>query len=127
MLVQQFSFGKDNFLIEASFMNVGDDYVVVFGGGEKPHIGAVALGVPRPSLKKDGTCSSSASVICLTGHKEDLLARTAALELSKAFQHSVTVTVGIHIDDVAPEAIGVIESHFKFLLEQIIEWGISVE
>lgn len=127
MLVQQFSFGKDNFLIEASFINVGDDYVVVFGGGEKPHIGAVALGVPRPSLKKDGTCSSSASVICLTGHKEDLLARTAALELSKAFQHSVTVTVGIHIDDVAPEAIGVIESRFKFLLEQIIEWGISVE
>lgn len=127
MLVQQFSFGKDNFLIEASFINVGDDYVVVFGGGEKPHIGAVALGVPRPSLKKDGTCSSSASVICLTGHKEDLLARTAALELSKAFQHSVTVTVGIHIDDVDPEAIGVIESHFKFLLEQIIEWSISVE
>lgn len=127
MLVQHFSFGKDNFLIEASFIKVGDDYVIVFGGGEKPHIGAVALGVPRPSLKKDGTCSSSASVICLTGHKEDLLARTAALELSKVFQHSVTVTVGIHIDNVAPESIGLVESHFKFLLEQIIEWGISVK
>lgn len=127
MLVQHFSFGKDNFLIEASFIKVGNDYVIVFGGGEKPHIGAVALGVPRPSLKKDGTCSSSASVICLTGHKEDLLARTAALELSKVFQHSVTVTVGIHIDNVAPESIGLVESHFKFLLEQIIEWGISVK
>lgn len=125
MLVQHFSFGKDNFLIEASFIKVGNDYVIVFGGGEKPHIGAVALGVPRPSLKKDGTCSSSASVICLTGHKEDLLARTAALELSKVFQHSVTV--GIHIDNVAPESIGLVESHFKFLLEQIIEWGISVK
>lgn len=125
MLVQHFSFGEDNFIIEASCIKVGDDYVIVFGGGEKPHIGAVALGVPRPSLKKDGTCSSSASVICLTGHKEDLLARTAALELSKAFQHSVTV--GIHIDNVAPEAIGLVESHFKFLLEQIIEWGISVK
>ena len=125
MLVQQFSFGKDNFLIEASFVKAGDDCVVVFGGGEKAHIGAVAVGVPRPSLKKDGTCSSSASVICLTGHKEDMLARTAALELSKAFQHTVTVTVGIHIDNVAPDAIGVVESHFRFLLEQIIEWGTS--
>ncbi|MGM9582473.1 MAG: hypothetical protein ACI3WU_01975 [Phascolarctobacterium sp.] len=125
MLVQQFSFGKGNFLIEASFVKVGNDCVVAFGGGEKQHIGAVAVGVPRPSLKKDGTGSSSASVICLTGHKEDMLARTAALELSKAFQHTVTVTVGIHIDNMAPESIGLVESHFRFLVEQIIEWGKS--
>ncbi|MDY4920535.1 MAG: hypothetical protein SO119_05620 [Phascolarctobacterium sp.] len=127
MQVQQFSFGKGNFLIEASFVKVGDDCVVAIGGGEKQHIGAVAVGVPRPSLKKDGTNSSSASVICLTGHKEDMLARTAALELSKALGHTVTVTVGIHIDNVAPDAIGIVESHFRFLVEQIIDWAAAKE
>lgn len=125
MQVQTFAFGKDNFLIEAAFITVGDDYVVIFGGGEKQHIGAVAIGCPRPSLKKDGSYSSSASVMCLLGHKEDMLARMAALELSKAFRHNVVVTVGIHIDNVSPNTIGVIESHFKFLLEQIVEWGKS--
>lgn len=123
MLVQDFTFGKDNFLIEAVFVAVGDDYAVIFAGGERRHIGAIAIGYPRLSLKNDGSYSASASVFCLSGHKEDMLARMAALELSKAFRHNVVVTVGIHIDNATPEAIGIIESHFKFLLEQIVEWG----
>ncbi len=125
MLIQQFSFGNDKLLIGASVIKIGDDYVVAFGGGEKFHIGAVAVGVPHPSLKGDGVCSSSVSVICLTGHKEDMLARTAALELSRAFKHIVTVTVGIHIDNAAAKEISILESKFKILLQQIIEYALS--
>ncbi len=123
MLVQNFSFAKDNITIEAVFITVGDDYVVIFAGGERRHIGATAIGYPRLSLKNDGSYSASASVFCLLGHKEDMLARMAALELSRAFRRNVVVTVGIHMDNATPETIGVIESHFKFLLEQIVEWG----
>lgn len=100
----------------------GDDLTVVIGGGERQHIGAVAVGVPRPSLQNASIISSSASVICLTAHKEDMLARSAALLLARLTEHTVTVTVGLHIDDASAEAITVLEQNFKELLEQVRLW-----
>jgi hypothetical protein len=47
---------------------VGADLVVTIGGGSRPHVGAVAVAQPRPSLKGDGTVSATASVIALLGH-----------------------------------------------------------
>lgn len=105
----------------------GDDLTVVIGGGEKQHIGAVAVGMPRPSLKDKNVVSSSASVLCLTGHKEDLLARSAALELAKLLGHTVTVTVGLHIDDAPVAAISLLEENFQELLRQICHWAVSAK
>ena len=74
--------------------------------------------------KKDkNIVSSSASVLCLTGHKEDLLARKAALELARMLGHTVTVTVGLHIDDASAEAIAMLEANFQELLRQICLWA----
>jgi hypothetical protein len=53
----------------------GDDVVVVLGGGERPHIGALAVAIPRPSLADPEQTSSTSSVITLLGHKDDELYR----------------------------------------------------
>ena len=37
--------------LEASGQWLGPDLLVAIWGGEKPHIGAVAVAQPRPSLK----------------------------------------------------------------------------
>lgn len=123
MQMQTFSLGTGEYLLEATAVRCGDDLTVVIGGGERQHIGAVAVGVPRPSLQNANMVSSSASVICLTAHKEDMLARSAALLLARLTEHTVTVTVGLHIDDASVEAIAVLEKNFKELLEQISLWA----
>lgn len=43
--------GQASYTITACVVLCGNDAAVVIGGGEAPHIGAVALGSPRPSLK----------------------------------------------------------------------------
>ncbi len=98
---------------------VGPDAVVVMGGGDKPHIGAVAIGEPRPSLDNPINSSSSASVYCRVGHKEDLLAREAALRLAKRWNCAVTVTVGIHFNDVKSTDFQDTEAAFQKLLEAL--------
>ena len=61
MQAKSFSLGAQEYLLEAVAVRCGDDLTVVIGGGEKQHIGAVAVGVPRPSLKDKNIVSSSAS------------------------------------------------------------------
>ena len=58
-----------------------------------------------------------------TGMSLDLLARKAALELARMLGHTVTVTVGLHIDDASAEAIAMLEANFQELLRQICLWA----
>ena len=58
-----------------------------------------------------------------TGMSLDLLARKAALELVRMLGHTVTVTVGLHIDDASAEAIAMLEANFQELLRQICLWA----
>jgi hypothetical protein len=92
------SCGTDHCRIDASALRCGNDLVVAVQGGIRPHIGATAMAVPRPSLADASAVSSSASVLCVVGHKEDELARAVALRLSAAFACTVTVVAGLHVD-----------------------------
>lgn len=102
--------------VEALVIMVGQDIGAVFGGGEAFHIGASALAVPRPSLAAGGHSSASASVLCVTGHKEDELARFAALQLSAKFSCVVNVTVGLHIDQASAGEIEELVGNFHHCL-----------
>lgn len=94
----QESWGEGVHRVEASVLICGKDLVVVIEGGTRYHIGAVALAIPRPSLADPGRISASASVLCVTGHKEDELARIISLQIASALNCTVTVIAGIHID-----------------------------
>lgn len=98
---------------------LGDDWVVTLGGGTRHHVGAVAVAQPRPSLKGDGTVSATASVIALLGHKEDELARWAALHLAAQLNAVVVVTAGIHVDAATPEQIRQLDAAARGLVEEL--------
>jgi hypothetical protein len=94
----------------------GKDVVLCIVGGNVPHIGAVAVAVPRKSLTGDGSHSASVSVICITGHKEDELARSIALRLSSKWLCNVTVSAGIHIEDAKKEDIAILNKNIEELI-----------
>ena len=111
---------KGNYDIEACVTLIGVDVLVAIRGGEKPHIGAVAVAQPRPSLRDPDVTSSTASVFCFCGHKEDDLAKAAALKISAVLNANVVVTAGIHWDNLGPEGIRAVVSNTEILVGMII-------
>ena len=100
---------------------IGTDLLVAIWGGERPHIGAVAIALPRPSLKDPLKGSATVSVFCFLGHKEDELAKRAAEKLSAALQTSVTVTAGIHWDGITQAGIRQVLKNSEKLVELILD------
>lgn len=116
METRKYTVGSGRHIVEAVVVVVGKNLTVTIGGGDSFHVGAVAVATPRPSLKKDGTTSATASVICLLAHKDDEPARQAALLLASTYKTSVAVSVGLHIDDPAEEDFALIKANFATLL-----------
>ena len=111
--------------LSASVRRIGRDLLVAIWGGEKPHIGAVAMAQPRPSLKDPEVTSSTASVFSYVGHKEDELAKATAEILAATFKTNVIVTAGIHWDDLPEEGIQRVIKNSEILVEIILEKIVS--
>ena len=107
--------------LEAFVKQIGQDLLVAIWGGEKPHIGAVAVAQPRPSLKDKSVVSATASVFCYLGHKDDIIAKQAAEKLSATLNTNVTVTAGVHWDDIDEAGIKAIIANSQELVNTIIE------
>ena len=119
----EFTIGTDTgaYDLSAGVRLIGEDVLVAIWGGEIPHIGAVAVAQPRPSLKDPQVTSATASVICLVGHKEDELVKAAAEILAAALETQVVVTAGIHWDNLAPDAIQRIVQNSEVLIDMILQ------
>lgn len=111
--------GQGVHVVEAIAVICGRDLNICFGGGDTFHIGACALAVPRPSLKDNTEISASASVICATSHKEDEIARSAALRLAAKFNARVSVSCGLHIDNATPHNIEILYKNYLLALEML--------
>ena len=94
---------------------MGLDWNVMITGGERPHIGAAALG--QAYCRPDGRRTAGASVLAVGTHKEDVLARQAALRLARQTGHTVLVSCGIHVDNLSPQGI----ADFVALAESAVE------
>lgn len=112
-------FGEGKYRVEAVAITCGRDVAVTVVGGSVPHIGATVLSVPRPSLADTSKTSSSSSVICVTGHKDDELARNAASSLASELGGIVTVSAGIHVDNASQEDLEILENNFYNVLDKI--------
>ncbi|MFV0436200.1 MAG: hypothetical protein ACK5PS_02230 [Desulfopila sp.] len=99
---------------------VGADLVVIVSGGDTAHIGATALAQPRPSLAEPNRTSASTSVLCVLGHKEELLAHHIAQTISAACNCVVSVSCGIHIDNATAAQIQTIQRLVEELLQTFI-------
>jgi len=107
--------------LEASVRQIGNDMLIAVWGGEKPHIGAVAVAQPRASLKDPNITSASTSVICILGHKEDQIAKQIAEKISATLNTLVIVTAGIHWDDISDQGIRKVIRHTEILIDLIIK------
>lgn len=107
--------------LEAVAVPMGDDLCLAITGGDRPHLGAVALAQARPSLQDSSKVSASTSVLTLLGHKEDMLARTAAQRLAAGLNRTVVVCCGIHVDAILPDELRFVEAAIERLCAFVIE------
>jgi len=107
--------------LRAAVRRIGDDILVAIWGGEKPHIGAVAMAQPRPSLKDPSATSASTSVYCFVGHKEDALANATATTLASRLKTRTVVTAGMHWDNLDPESIRAVQANSALLTDLILQ------
>ncbi|MDR3353757.1 MAG: hypothetical protein LBO21_01810 [Synergistaceae bacterium] len=121
MKTLQFETGDGIHRVSGIVVYCGKDIAITIGGGDTPHVGAASVASPRQSLRKDGTISASASVLCVMGHKDDMPARKAALRFASELNTNVVVSVGLHIDNPKESDFSAIQNNFDSLLDMISE------
>ncbi|MFW9788593.1 MAG: hypothetical protein ACFFE2_10090 [Candidatus Thorarchaeota archaeon] len=109
--------GRHPIYLEAK--EFGKDLLIAIYGGDEHHIGGVATAYPTPSHYRDAT-TVSVNTLTLPGHKDYVVANTAAEKICKALEVPVVVTVGIHYDKATSEDIQEIISVVDALVDEII-------
>jgi hypothetical protein len=90
-----------------------------------PHIGAVAVGIPRPSLARPARQSATTSVLALVGHKEDEMARSMATELARRLGITSVVVAGVHLERARPADIAVVMRNVDRAVEAVLACATS--
>jgi len=121
MITKRCSAKAGRFRIDALVQSLGDDLLVSVWGGTRPHIGAVGIAVPRPSLADPRRTSATSSNYTFLGHKEDVVAKQVSETISAALGRNVVVTAGLHWDGLAPRELEVIADLIRRLAQKIIE------
>lgn len=96
---------RGRFHIHAAIQEVGKDLLVALWGGTRPHIGAVGMAVPRPSLSDPKKWSATSSVHTFVGHKEDMIVKRVSEILAGRLRKSVVVTAGLHWETMTSREI----------------------
>lgn len=91
--------------MELELTITGDGIMGHLIGGEKPHLGAVVLCVPRPSLSNEEKRGSNSWVIPLLGHKDDEVTKPVAELIAISTGQPVSLAAGIHIDQATGDDI----------------------
>lgn len=113
------SFGTGKYVVEGNAFYCGKDINISICGGERHHIGAVGVAVPRNEYKHGKKRSATTSVICVQGHKEDELAHYASKYLATSLDVVITASVGVHVDDATEEEIKLLYDNFVQLVEKL--------
>ena len=106
--------------VEMTVSLTGAGVVAQLYGGERPHVGAVALSQPRPSRSGSGI-SCNTSVLPLLGHKDDEIAKPVAEELAKAFDQPVVVITGLHVDNADAKTIAALTENCRQVARLCVE------
>ena len=99
------SCGVAPYRVSAEVKVVGSDLLVVLYGGDTPHIGAIAVALPRPSLKEKKRVSATSSVYNFLGHKDGVVAQKVSETLAAQLNRKVVVVAGIHVERIRQEGI----------------------
>ncbi len=110
------SAGEGRVKVQAVILDVEASTLIWVLGGDKPHIGAVAVAQARPSLTGKGI-SCNISLISLLGHKEEELAVELAKIAFSKLKKDLAVAVGLHVDNATKEDIEALKLNSKKALE----------
>lgn len=113
--------------IEIQATRVGCDIQLLLRGGSSPHIGCIVLATPRPSLTGDGSRRATASVINVTGHKDEALCRYLAEKVAAAADAVTVCTGGFHIDAMTPKQIQEVQAAVKHMAQEVKVWAAGNE
>lgn len=112
--------GEGRFQVKLLVTITGAGLVAQFFGGDKPHVGAVALSVPRPGLADPEKVSCNTTVVPLLGHKDDEVAKPAAEEIVRAWGSPVVVIAGIHVDNAGEKDIEILVDNCKSVTKSLL-------
>ena len=113
--------GKDKYKVKLTALFSGKELTVIISGGEKPHIGAIAVSIPRPSLEDSNKVSASTSVFTLVGHKEDELSKQIAENITKLTEKVTVMIMGLHIDKATPQDIKSLSQNAQKVVDKLRE------
>ncbi|MBI5375762.1 MAG: hypothetical protein HZA77_10015 [Candidatus Schekmanbacteria bacterium] len=119
-MTNNFSIGRGRAKLDFSVIILGNDISISISGGTKPHVGAVALSIPRPSLKNNEKMSSTTSLLAVTGHKDDEVAKSVAEKVASSTGKTVVTIAGIHIDNASVKEIEAIRKNAELGTGRII-------
>lgn len=105
--------------IHVDTTEIGNDLLVTIYGGDEHHIGGVAIAYPTPSHYRSANTVSLSSM-SFPGHKDYVVANSAAVSLSKALDRPIVVTAGIHYDKATSEEIEEIIRVVESLTKDVI-------
>jgi hypothetical protein len=93
---------------------MGDDLVLMLRGGEKYHIGAVAMATPYKN-------TASTSIISSYGHKEGDLVKPLAEKVAKKLKKTVVLVAGLHIDNATHDDIQKLVENSNKVIDDFLE------
>jgi gallate decarboxylase subunit D len=111
---------RGRFSIQAHVQEMGRDVLVSLWGGDRPHIGAIGMATPRPSLKDPKKWSATSSNFTYVGHKEDSVVKMISERLASRLKTHIVVVAGLHWDNIRPEEIEMIQDLTRKLGDQIL-------
>lgn len=117
--------GTGRYAVCGSATVTDDGVIIELLGGEKPHVGAVAFAVPRPSVNDPDRTSASVTVVPRLGHHDDEIARPAADRAARVLGVPVVVIAGMHISNAGSEDIRRIVRNAEKALENILSMLIN--
>lgn len=108
-----------NHEINCKAINIGNDWNITIYGGDIPHIGAVAVGIPVTLPHSLNKLTSSSSLITIPGHKEDEIVNKSAKLLAKKLNSTVVVSCGIHIKNITFDEINILNTIIDNLITRL--------
>jgi phage gp45-like len=105
--------------LSAEVKLIGSDLLVVITGGDTPHIGSVAVAMPRPSLQNRRVMSATSSVYNVPGHKDQVIAQRISEVLSARLNRTVVVVAGFHLDGIGEQGIKKVVENAERLAHKI--------
>lgn len=99
-----FTCGEGRLSIQIQAILTGDGVAVFLTGGEKPHVGGVAMSVPRHPRTASGQRPQT-WVTPRSGHRDSDVATLVAEQLCRETGCCAAVIAGIHIDRASRQEI----------------------